>query len=151
MNLYLDSSLESKKFGPDEVIFKEGDKVTGFYIVKSGSVVCLKEFNKRLIPILNAVEKEIVAEELVFSKQENYSYSAITLSNCELVFIAKSEVDEFLRLKNDWIKDILLSVAIKIEKTSELIAEHRILNEKINPFEDFDFVENKLRKILNNS
>lgn len=151
MSLYLDDSIESKSFTENEVIFKEGDKVEGFFIVSKGSVVCVKNYNKRLTPIFYGREQDLIAQEFVLGSQDFYTYSAVALENTELVFISKQDVKDFLELKNDWIKDILMSLALKINNTSELIAEHRIINDNLNPYSDFDEIENKIREILKNA
>lgn len=151
MSLYLENDSNIIKREPFDIIFKEGDSLEGFYIVLEGSVICIKENNKRLVPVFCAKNQDFIAEDCVLLKKDTYSYSAIAYEQCQLIFIPKVDVENFLTYKNDWISDILSSIALKISNTSDLISEHRINDDRINPFDDFDELENKIRKILNNN
>lgn len=148
MNLDLNNNSNLFSFKKENIIYKEGDLVKGFYIVLSGKVILLKNQNKRLVPLYTAINNDLIGEECVFSNSENYSCSAIAIEDCELVFIDKKDIDKFLNLKNNWIESILKSISNKILKTSSILAEHQIIENQLSQMDDFTLMENKFRELL---
>lgn len=131
MNISLDSNVKIEKFSKDQVLFKEGDLPEAFYLVVSGKVSCIKWHNERLTIVYTAVEQDIIGEDCIFADDNEYFYSAVAIEDCELIRIEKSEVFEFLNEQSDWIKNILSNISAKIQHTAEVIAEHRIEDEKL--------------------
>jgi len=131
VNISLDSNINIEKFSKDEVLFKEGDLPEAFYLVLSGKVCCLKWHNERLSVVYTAVEQDIIGEDCVFADDNQYFYSAVVLEDCELIRIEKSEVFSYLNEQSQWIKNILNNISTKIQHTAEVIAEHRIEDDKL--------------------
>jgi CRP/FNR family cyclic AMP-dependent transcriptional regulator len=149
MNISLDDSGQVEKIKKDTLLFKEGDLPENFFIVLSGTVSCFKEYNDRLVPVYSAGEKDLVGEDCLFSDSNKYYYSAIALEDVEVIRITKSEVFKFLNLHKAWVKNILQNISHKIQHTTELIAEHRILDDRLMAGEDFtDDDEAYFKKII---
>lgn len=141
MNISLSGSENIESIAKDEVLFKEGELPDCFFIIISGKVTCLKWYNDRLVPIYTAGEQEIVGEDCVLADTSEYFYSAVVMEDCEVIRIEKSEVFKFLNTQSDWIKNILRNISEKLYHTSDLIAEHRILDKKL--LSDVDFSDDQ--------
>ena len=149
MSLLLEGSEYLEKFSEGDVLFKEGDLPEVFYLIVSGKVTCIKKHNDRLVPVFTASEKEIVGEDCVLADSNKYFYSAVAMEDCEVIRIEKSDVFKFLSTQKEWIRNILKNISGKIQHTTDLIAEHRILDDKL--LSDVDFtqdMEAQLRKKL---
>jgi CRP-like cAMP-binding protein len=131
MNISLNESVNIEKFKKDEVLFKEGELPDSFFIVLSGTVITLKWFDGRLTPIFTAIAEDIVGEDCVFSDRDQYFYSAIATEDCEVIRVQKADTFKYLNSQSTWIRKILQNISEKIEHTSEVIAEHRILDSKL--------------------
>ncbi len=131
MNISLNSSANVETFKEGEVIFKEGELPEFFYIIESGAVRCLRWNEKRLSPVFTAVAGELVGEDCVLSDSNHYFYSAVALEDCSLIKITKSEVFSFLNEQSPWVRSILDNISEKIEHTTELLAEHRIFDDRL--------------------
>jgi len=131
MNISLNENVNIEKFQKDDVLFKEGDLPDSFFIVMSGKVITLKWFDGRLTPIYTAIQEDIVGEDCVFSDNDQYFYSAIAIEDCEVIRIQKTDAFKYLNSQSEWVKKILQNISDKIEHTSEVIAEHRILDSKL--------------------
>ena len=149
MSILLNGGENVEKFSKGDILFKEGALPEHFYLILSGNVTCFKKHNDRLVPVFTAGEKEIVGEDCVLADSNKYFYSAVVMEDSQLVKIEKSEVYEFLNLQKDWIKNILKNISDKINHTTEIIAEHRILdNRLVGEIEFSDDQEAKLKKDL---
>lgn len=137
MSISLDDSGQIEKIKKDTVLFRQGDLPEKFYIVVSGTISCFKEYNDRIVPVYSATEKDLVGEDCLFGDSNKYYYSAIALEDCEVIQVAKSEVFSFLNLHKAWVKNILQNISHKIQHTTELIAEHRIIDDRLIAGEDF--------------
>jgi CRP-like cAMP-binding protein len=146
MDILLDNSDESCEFIKDSVIFKEGDIPEAFYIIKSGSVRCLKWNDKRLSPVFTATEGDIVGEDCVLSDSNKYFYSAVALSNCSLIRVEKNDVFKYLNSQSPWVRMILDNLSEKIQHTTEVIAEHGIKDDALLKNLDFSQEEEVLFK-----
>lgn len=149
MSILLDESENIEQFEEGDVLFKEGDLPESFYLIVTGKVICFKRSNDRIIPVFTATEKEIVGEDCVLSDSNMYFYSAVVMEECHVIRIEKSEVYKFLNMQKEWISNILKNISGKIQHTTDLIAEHRILEDRL--IGDMDFTEEmeaQLRKKL---
>jgi CRP-like cAMP-binding protein len=146
MNILLNNSDEACEFEKDSVIFKEGDIPEAFYIVRSGSVRCLKWNDNRLSPVYTATEGDIVGEDCVLSDSNKYFYSAVALSNCCLIRVEKNDVFKYLNSQSSWVRMILDNLSEKIQHTTDVIAEHRIKDDSLLKNIDFSEEEEVLFK-----
>lgn len=131
MSISLDENINIEKFSKDSILFKEGDLPDSFFIVMSGKVITVKWFDGRLTPVYTAVEQDIIGEDCVFSDGEEYFYSAIAVENTEVIRINKADVFKYIDSQSAWVRKILKNISDKIEHTCEVIAEHRILDDKL--------------------
>ncbi len=139
MDILLDSDIETLVYEKDSVIFKEGDAPESFYIVETGSVRCLKWNDKRLSPVFTASSGEMVGEDCVLSDSNQYFYSAVALIQCRLIKIDKNDVFKYLNSQSPWVRMILDNLSEKIQHTTDVIAEHRIIDDSL--LKNIDFSE----------
>ena len=149
MSILLNGSEDIEKFEEGDILFKEGDLPEVFFLIVSGKVTCLKKSNDRLVPVFTASEQEIVGEDCVLADSNKYFYSAVAMEECSVIRIEKSEVFKFLSTQKEWISNILKNISGKIQHTTDLIAEHRIIEDKLLGDVDFtEAMEAQLRKKL---
>lgn len=144
MSILLNSDDSVEEYEEGTVLFREGDLPEHFYIILSGGVTCFKLHERRLVPILTAGDQEIVGEDCVLSDSSSYFYSAIVSQESKLIKIEKSEVYEYLNYQKDWIKNILKNISDKIKHTTEVIAEHKIMDNRL--IGDIDFSQEEEAK-----
>lgn len=132
----------------DEIIFKEGDEASQFFIVKSGSIRRLKRSGERLVAIGVAGEKEIVGEEGVLLGHV-HGYSAIAAEESDIVAVDAGPVGNVLEAAPAWISDLFKTLAERYSGTSDAIAEHRISDVELGGGDALPpKEENRLKKIL---
>lgn len=150
MDLSLETTNNSETIPANTVLFKQGERISDFYIILSGAVACLRENDERLTPIFYAKEKDIVGEDCVLSGEKKYFYSAVVMEDAKVIRIPSEGVKDFLSAQKPWIKNLLSSISGKIDSTTELISEHRIVNDKLFLGSLFDNEkEAQIRKVMN--
>jgi CRP-like cAMP-binding protein len=125
-----------KTYPPHSVIFKEGDEARHLILIKSGQVLCLKTSKDRLVPVFQAENKDIIGESGMF-KDAPYTYSAITLTQVEVVLV---DQEHFTKVFNDapnWLYDLSLTMISRFQATSDLLAQNRIIHQSIVSEEQF--------------
>jgi CRP-like cAMP-binding protein len=149
MSILLNGGENIEKFCKDDLLFREGELPEAFYLIVSGSVLCLKWYNDRLTPVYTAGPKELVGEDCVLLDKDKYFYSAIIAEDAQVIKINKSDVFVYLNSHKSWIKNILKNISSKIKHTTEVISEHRILDERlVGQYEFNEDRESELRKFL---
>ncbi len=140
--------MEKIKFGFHSVIFKEGLPANKLFIVKSGEVLCLKSANDRLIPIFLAKEGDILGESAMMDKLD-YTYSAISLSQVEVLEIPSQNFDQVFKMAPNWLKDLLTTMITRFQSTSNLVAQNRIVHPLVIDEDQFTpQTETVLKKLL---
>lgn len=135
--------------GTHEVLFREGELAQKLYIVKRGTVICLKRSKDRLVPVFKATEGDILGENAIL-ETGSYGYSAVTLTTAELLEIPSSSFREILASSPAWLMDLTGTMIYRFENTANLIAENRVVSEKILGEEDFSSsLEVEFKKMLN--
>lgn len=136
------------RLAPKTVIFREGEDASKLYLVKSGEILCLKASKERLIPVFVAKNQDIVGESAMLSGAP-YTYSAITLSQVELIAIPNRDFRKVLDVAPQWLVDLTLTMVSRFQSTSGLVAENRILHSSIIGEEEFPpSLEIEYRKLL---
>lgn len=136
-------------FSTKAVIFREGDEAANLWIVKSGEVLCLKSSKDRLIPVFVAKEQDIIGESAMLDGAP-YTYSAIALSQVELISINNKDFRQVLQVAPQWLVDLTLTMVARFQSTSGLVAENRILHPSILSEEEFPpALEIEYKKLLN--
>ncbi len=133
---------------PYEVLFKEGELAQNLYIVKRGEVICLKSSKDRLIPVFKATAGDILGENAILDPSP-YGYSAITMTDSELMEISSVTFKEVLQSSPQWLIDLTSTMVSRFENTANLIAENRVMNASIYSEEEFSStVEIQFKKLL---
>lgn len=134
--------------GTHEVVFKEGETAKALYIIKRGTVVCLKHSKDRLIPVFRAEAGDVVGENAILGDKP-YGYSAVTLTTAELIEITTVNFTQILKKSPDWLRGLTATMVQRFEHTANLVAENRVFNESILSEEEFSSsVENRFKKML---
>lgn len=122
--------MEKTSFNYQSVMFKEGLPADKLFIIKSGEVLCLKSANDRLIPIFLAKEGDIIGESAMMEKLD-YTYSAISTSKVEVLEIPSSNFDQVFKMAPNWLKELLTTMIIRFQNTSNLVAQNRIVHSSV--------------------
>lgn len=139
---------DSTLFNPKSVLFREGDDASELLIIKSGEVLCLKAFKDRLIPVFLAKGQDIIGESAMLSGAP-YTYSAIALTNVEVVKVPNQDFREAFEAAPQWLTDLSLTMVSRFQNTAGLVAENRVLHPTIMSEEDFSSsLEIELKKLL---
>lgn len=134
---------------PRTILFKEGTEATKLYMVKSGEILCLKSSKDRLIPVFLAQEGDIVGESAMVEGLQ-YTYSAITLSNAEVVEIPAFNFKRVFMEAPSWLVDLTTTMIHRFQSTANLIAENRVISPLILTEEQFSTkLEVEFKKLLN--
>jgi CRP-like cAMP-binding protein len=115
-----------------ELLFRKNDNVNDIYLLKKGHVACVALNQDRVIPIFSVKDQGLLGEDCIFVENSKFFYSAVALEDSIIVKIAKSDIMKFIESSSDWIKNIFVDMSEKIEHTTSIIGEHRIMNEKLN-------------------
>jgi CRP-like cAMP-binding protein len=140
--------MESLNLKNHTVIFKEGAKANKLFIVKTGEILCLKSSKDRLIPVFLAKEGDIIGESAMMENFE-YTYSAISISSSELMEITSFSFKQVFSQSPNWILDLTSTMISRLNNTSSLIAENRMIHPSV--IEEADFTpqkENEFKKLL---
>jgi CRP-like cAMP-binding protein len=140
--------MEKLNFGYREVVFKEGAQANKLYLVKAGEVLCLKSSKDRLVPVFLAKEGDIIGESAMI-KDFAYTYSAVSMANCELLEVTSFSFKQVFSKAPEWLIELTTTMITRFHNTSNLIAENRIIHSSIISEEIFNSqVEIDFKKLL---
>jgi CRP-like cAMP-binding protein len=122
--------MDKVNFGYRSLVFKEGQKASKLYLVKSGEVLCLKSSKDRLIPVFLAKEGDIVGEAAMLQDMP-YTYSAITMIPSELVEVTSFSFKQVFQNAPQWLTDLSLTMISRLQNTCSLVAENRAVHPSI--------------------
>lgn len=138
----------SKSYKAKTIIFKEGEPATDLFLLKSGKVVCLKSSKDRLIPVFVATDQDIIGEGAMMSNGV-YSYSAVSLSLCEVVPVPADDFKSVIEQAPQWLVELTSTMIERFQNTANVITENRVFHKTIMSEEDFtSSLEIELKKIL---
>ena len=140
-------NANSRTASKDEILFKEGDAANRIFLIKSGSVICLKKSKERLIPVFNAGAEQILGEEAVLSRIA-YTYSAVVTEAGEIVELDGNLLMDTLEQAPYWVGSLMATLGERLADTSEAIAEHRIASLDLSGDEFTAKEETRLKKLL---
>ncbi|HXH31607.1 MAG TPA: cyclic nucleotide-binding domain-containing protein [Bacteriovoracaceae bacterium] len=130
------------------VVFKEGQRATKLYLIKAGEVLCLKNSKGRLIPVFSAKAGDIVGESSMLANS-NYTYSAVTLDRTTLIEIPAKTFEEILKTAPEWVGDLAATMIDRFHRTSNMVAENRLIHSSIISEEAFtSSLEIEFKKLL---
>jgi CRP-like cAMP-binding protein len=127
---------DSTLFNSKSVVFREGDEASELLIIKSGEVLCLKNFKDRLIPVFLAKGQDIIGESAMLSGAP-YTYSAIALTDVEVVKVPNADLRSALDAAPQWISDLSITMVSRFQNTAGLVAENRVIHSSIMNEEDY--------------
>lgn len=105
------------------LLFSEGDKAEGFFVLSKGKVAVFKMSEEGKEQILHIVDPfQSFAEAAVFSRQ-SYPASARTLSDSTIIHIPKKHFFQLLRDKPDITPKILHSMSIWLKRLVDVIED----------------------------
>lgn len=122
------SSISVEK---NKIIFREGDDADNLYIIKKGKIRIVKQVGDRLFSIAVLEEKDFLGEVSIFDNQ-NRSASAYTLEDTELEVISKAEISKELKALPEWVRNIMFTLSERLRHTSQMLAEHKIVDDELS-------------------
>ncbi len=146
MNISLNEHV--RVISKNQLLFREGNEATHFYLVKNGSILCLKNSKDRLVPVFNAKDQQILGEEAALTGKA-HSYSAIALEESEVIEIETKLVQKLINSGPQWMSNLLTTLGQRATDTGAAIAEHRIFSDELSSGASLaPEEENKIKKIL---
>lgn len=146
MNISLNENI--KVIGKDQILFREGSEATHFYLVKSGSILCLKKSKDRLVPVFNARSQKILGEEAAITGMAHV-YSAVAVEESEVVEIEAKMAKKLLEDGPQWMGSLLRTLGERAADTAAAIAEHRIFSDELSSGANLaPEEENRIKKML---
>jgi CRP-like cAMP-binding protein len=140
--------MEVSNFGSRAVIFKENTAASKLYVVKAGEVLCLKSSQDRLIPIYVAKEGDIIGESAMI-QDSLHTYSAISMAHTQLIEVTSFSFKQVMLKSPDWIAQLLKTMILRFQQTSNLIAENRVIHSSVIDEEFYNSQnENEFKKLL---
>ena len=127
---------DTTNFNPHMVMFREGDEANELMIIKSGEVLCLKASKERLIPVFLGKAQDIVGESAMLNGAP-YTYSAIALTNVEVIKVPNQDFRQAFEAAPQWLIDLTLTMVSRFQQTAGLVAENRVIHPSILSEEDF--------------
>ena len=126
------------KYSKDDTIAIEGDDCSSLGVIISGNVEIHKLFpSGKIVTINNFQEGNIFGEALVFSGSHKYPASIIASSECEIMYINKSNIIKLMR-----IDDNILDNFVSILSNRILMLNDRITNLS------YDTVRKKIANVI---
>lgn len=125
--------FEEVSLSEGDVLFKRGDKCKYTYIVTSGHIACFSfSSDNRAIPIFSVRDTGLVGEDGAFLVVPNYGYNAVALSSSSVIKIPVKEIMTYLNEAGDWISNILGDLSEKLSNTTDIIVDHKIIDDRLN-------------------
>src|SRR5690554_2481389 len=107
----LSEGVEYETIEEGEVLFKEGEPVSSFYLVSSGKVVRAKTVDSRIVFVGVAEAGELIAEETVMGGYQRHLYGAVALERSEVCVLSRREALSVVGSKSDWVQNILKNMS----------------------------------------
>lgn len=98
------ATLPTREFGPDTVIFKEGEVGKNAFIVAQGEVIVCGSNDKGDLVHLTTLSKGQMFGELALFSHDRRTATVITCSGCRLVVIQRQELNRKLLQADPFIR-----------------------------------------------
>ena len=111
-------AFNTREYGKNQVIFKEGSTGEIAYILKKGRVeISVKSHGKKIV--LETLKPVVVFGEMALMLEEHQrTATATVVEYSELVEIHKSAFDDFIKKSPQIIATVLLALAERLQKTT---------------------------------
>lgn len=113
-----------------EVIFKEGDPVTGVYFVNSGNVKVHKHWADKELILRFANDGAIIGHRGISSKTDVYPISATTLENTSLCYVEIEFFKTTLKVNHDFAYTMLMFYADELQASEKKMRELALMSVK---------------------
>ena len=111
----------SRRFGKKEVVFREGDRGDGFYVVTSGKVKVFKLSGEGKEQVLHVIEEGQTFAEAVIFEGGGYPAYAETLADTELLFLPKRPFIDLLERYPKIAIRMLASLSRWLKRMTDLV------------------------------
>jgi CRP/FNR family transcriptional regulator len=111
----------SRRFAKKEVIFREGDRADGFFVVGSGKVKVLKLSGEGKEQILHVLDAGQTFAEAVIFEGGSYPAHAEALTDTELLFLPKRTFIELLERRPNVAIRMLASLSRWLKRMTDLV------------------------------
>ena len=138
-----------KRLADGGILFKEGEKAEFIYVIQEGQFVGIKERDKRLVPVLLASDKGVLGIEAL-TNDGKYLYSAIAKSRSVAVPIPIEDIKAFFSEAPQLMGELIDTLVHKVIATTDMLSEHRIIEESLYVNGNFEEDEPKNLKALKN-
>ncbi|MCC8425504.1 response regulator [Mucilaginibacter sp. UR6-11] len=114
---------KTRHFKKNQVIYYEGDKGNGLYIVLSGKIKTSKlaEDGRELITALHTADQYLGIQALL--ADEAYAETAIALEDSQVCLIPKEQLEEMLNLYPDVARQFIKLMAVQLREKEELLLQ----------------------------
>ncbi len=126
----------SKKFEPDEIIFRAGEPAKGMYIIRKGMVRVYLERPGREVDLLVVKQKEMLGEMSLID-HEPRSASARAIGHVEVSYIRREELKKVLHSIPKWFVSLMNTISTRLRQTNNYLhtIEAQYLS-SVNPMKD---------------
>lgn len=117
--------LDLRTLKKGSVLFVEGEPSTYLYIIKTGSILILRDDNNRITPLANIGAKQFLGEISIFT-DETRTANAIVTEESQVYLIKKSDIKKVIRDCPDWLSEIMETLCDRLKHASDVLREHKI-------------------------
>lgn len=143
------TAYESSKVEVENLLFKESTSAEFIFLVKSGTLLTVKEQNGRLVPTGTHKKGDFLGVSGGINRKV-YDESCFTIEDVEVVPIPISEVSKIIDSNELWLKKIVNTTIDRLDSAINILAEHKIFDTaKSSDFVFSDEIEAKFRKLIN--
>lgn len=113
--------LVKKEVKEEQILFKEGDKMHGCYIVEQGKVKLFKASAMGEGQILRIITQGEIVGLCSLRNKKRYGHTAQAMEGSKLCYLNKSKLDHMLALNPKIMDKVISSLANEVEKAYERI------------------------------
>ncbi len=117
----LKSSSKIIKYRPKSIIFTEGEKISGFYVIADGTIKLVIENNTNKEVVLSFLFPYNTFGLLEAVYGSNSSFSAITITEAEIIFIPKFSLDSLLKDNLQMLRNVNKEFATYLQRRHRMI------------------------------
>ncbi len=142
---YMGNDYDEITLNDGDILFKDKEKCEFCYIVRNGHIACFSlSADKRVVPVFSVKDTGLIGEDCVMAENPKFGYYAIALSKTTLIKVPRKDIMLYLNEAGDWMKNILFDLTDKVKNTSDVVVEHKIIDERLNDGHLFSDEEQKI-------
>ncbi len=136
--------LDLRTLKKGNVLFVEGEPSTYLYIIKSGSILILRDDNNRITPLAEIGAKQFLGEISIFT-DEARTANAIVTQDSEVYLVKKSDIKKVIRDCPEWLSEIMETLCDRLKHASDVLREHKITSDgqvlSLNSAQEKEYLE----------